>query len=359
MKANVTKKMLSDSLSLLERVIPSRSSNPILTSLKVQAEPAGLTLVGTNFEMDLSCFVPAEVNDSASFLVPAHLFSQIVRRLGGELVELELEEQNLSVRSGGTEFKIHLSDLSGYPEIDFPKHADVTFDAAELAQALSSVRYAASNDTFQAVFRGIMLEHRAQTTRVVASDSYRIAIRDFASAGEGRKIIIPAKSADELIRILKDGQATFTYGEGFLTVHTEKVSMNLKLLDGEFPDYERAIPKEARLSIKVEAHLLREAVARVAILTDKIGNHRIEFLIAEGILRLAAEADYGNAQDSLEVVQTGEPAMTLSFNAKYLSEALSPIDGEVELSFSGPETPAVLRPISGEGYTAVITALKV
>ena len=86
MKANVTKKTLSEGLGLLERVIPSRSSNPLLTALKVEASEAGLTLSGTNLEIDLSCFVPAEVQSPQDFVVPAHLFAQIVRNLGGELV---------------------------------------------------------------------------------------------------------------------------------------------------------------------------------------------------------------------------------------------------------------------------------
>ncbi|KQR15633.1 DNA polymerase III subunit beta [Deinococcus sp. Leaf326] len=360
MRANVTKKTLSEGLGLLERVIPNRSSNPLLTALKVEASETGLTLSGTNLEIDLSCFVPAEVQSPQDFVVPAHLFSQIVRNLGGELVELELSGAELAVRAGGSDFKLQTGDLAAYPPLTFPTHADVSLDGGELARAFSSVRYAASNEAFQAVFRGIKLEHRAESARVVASDGYRVAIRDFPASGEGRNLIVPARSADELIRVLRDGEARFTYGDGQLSVTTDRVRMNLKLLDGDFPDYERVIPKDIKLQVTLPATALKEAVSRVAVLADKNANNRVEFLVSEGKLRLAAEGDYGRAQDTLDVVQGGsEPAMSLAFNARHVLDALGPIDGEAELLFSGSTSPAIFRASGGGGYMAVMVTLRV
>lgn len=360
MRANVTKKVLHEGLSLLERVIPSRSSNSLLIALKVEASEAGLTLSGTNLEIDLSCFVPAEVQSPENFVVPAHLFAQIVRNLGGELVELELSGVELSVRSGGSDFKLQTGDIDAYPPLSFPQHADVSLDSGELARAFASVRYAASNEAFQAVFRGIKLEHHGESARVVASDGYRVAIRDFPASGDGKNLIVPARSADELIRVLKEGEARFTYGDGILTVTTDRVKMNLKLLDGDFPDYERVIPKDIKLQITLPAGALKEAVSRVAVLADKNANNRVEFLVSEGKLRLATEGDYGRAQDTLDVVQGGsEPAISLAFNARHVLDALTPIEGDVELLFSGSTSPAIFRPVSGGSYTAVIVALRV
>lgn len=360
MKANVTKKTLSEGLGLLERVIPSRSSNPLLTALKVQASTTGLTLSGTNLEIDLSCFVPAEVHSPKDFVVPAHLFGQIVRNLGGEIVELEITGNELAVRSGGSDFKLQTGELEAYPPLSFPSHADVSLNAEELARSFSSVRYAASNEAFQAVFRGIKLEHRPEGARVVASDGYRVAIRDFPADGDGRNLIIPARSVDELIRILRDGEARFTYGEGMLSVTTDRVRMNLKLLDGDFPDYERVIPRDIKLQITLPATALKEAVNRVAVLADKNANNRVEFLVSEGKLRLAAEGDYGRAQDTLDVTQGGvEPAMSLAFNARHVLDALGPIEGEAELLFSGSTSPAIFRASGGGGYMAVMVTLRV
>jgi DNA polymerase III subunit beta len=360
MRAQVTKKTLNEGLGLLERIIPSRSSNPLLTAIKVEADDRGLNLSGTNLEIDLSCFVPAEVTDPAAFVVPAHLFAQIVRNLGGELVELELNGAELVVRASGSEFKLQTGDLEAYPELSFPAHSDATFDAAELGRSLSSVRYAASNETFQAVFRGLKVEQHADRARVVASDGFRLALREFKVAGEPRSLIIPARSADELVRVLRDGEARLAFGEGQLGVATERFRMNVKLMDGDFPDYERVIPKDIKLRVTLPAAALKEAVGRVAVLADKNANNRVEFLISENTLRLAAEGDYGRAQDTLEVRQEGqEPAISLGFNAKYVMDALGPIEGDAELSFSGSTSPAMFKASGDAGYLAVVVPLRV
>ncbi|AZI43049.1 DNA polymerase III subunit beta [Deinococcus psychrotolerans] len=360
MQAHVTKKTLSEGLGILERIIPSRSSNPLLTALKVEANERGLLLSGTNLELDLSCVVPAEIQNPASFVVPAHLFAQIVRNLGGELVELELSGSELSVRASGSEFKLQTGDLAAYPELEFPSHADATLNASELARSLSSVRYAASNEAFQAVFRGIKVEQNGQTARVVASDGFRLALREFSAVGEARNLIIPARSADELVRVLRDGEVRLTYGDGILGIQTDRVRMNAKLLDGDFPDYERVIPRDIKLTVTLSAAALKEAVSRVAVLADKNANNRVEFQVSEGKLRLAAEGDYGRGQDTLEVQQEGtEPAMSLGFNAKYVLDALGPIEGDAEMRFSGPTSPAIFKASGDGGYLAVVVPLRV
>ncbi len=357
LQIRVTRKALSEGLALMERVIPSRSSNPLLTTLKVDVTDAGLTLSGTNLELDLSCFVPAEVRNPQPFIVPAHLFAQVVRNLGGELVELERTGQEITVRASGSDFKLQTGDLGAFPPLRFPDETHLSLDAAELARALGSVRYAASNEAFQAVFRGIKLEHRGDLVRAVASDGYRVALRDFPGSGDGRTLIIPARSADELVRVLKDGQARLTYGPGLLTVTTDRVRMNVKLLDGDFPDYERVIPREIKLQFTVPASVLQDAVSRVAVLADKNANNRVEFLVSGGTVRLTAEGDYGRGHDTLAVEQSGsQPAMSLAFNARHVLDALAPIEGDVQVSLSGSTTPAIFQ--SGD-YQAVLVTLRV
>jgi DNA polymerase-3 subunit beta len=304
--------------------------------------------------------VPAEVDDSVSFVVPAHLFAQIVRNLGGELVELALSGSELSVQAGGSNFKLQTGELDAYPHLTFPTRADVTYDAKELARSLASVRYAASTEAFQAVFRGIKLEQRGGQARVVASDGFRLALRDFPAHGDARDLILPARSADEIVRVVRDGEVGVAYGEGSLGILTDRVKMNVKLMDGEFPDYERVIPRDVKLRVALSATALKEAVSRVAVLADKNANNRVEFLVSEGKLRLAAEGDYGRAQDTLDVMQDGsEPAMSLGFNAKYVLDALGPVEGDAELLFSGPTSPAMFKGQGQDGYIAVVVPLRV
>lgn len=356
----VTKKALSEALNLLERIVQSRSSNPILSYLKLSATERGLLLSGTNLELDLEAFVTAQVSQDFATVVPAHLFAQIVRNLSNELVELSLQGSELHISGGSFKTKLQTGDLEAYPEIVFPSASDSTLDARELARSLSSVRYAAATEAFQAVFRGIKLELKTTRARVVASDGFRLALRDFGEAGIDRNLILPAKAADELSRIFKDGEVKLTFGNSLLTVASDRLRLNLKLMDGEFPDYERVIPAAAKLSVRLSAARLKESLKRVELLADKTANNRVEFQVSESTLQLIAEGDSGRAQDALEVEQGGsELAMTLAFNAKYVSDALGPIENEVLIEFSGPATPAMFRAVDDSGYLAVVVPLRV
>jgi DNA polymerase III beta subunit, N-terminal domain len=122
MQVQIPKKQLSDALSSLERVVPSRSSNAALTQLKVSSTERGLALSGTNLEIDIEILVEAQINDGTDFVVPAHLFAQITKALPGELVELHLTGSELTVASGGATFKLQTGELGAYPELSFPTH---------------------------------------------------------------------------------------------------------------------------------------------------------------------------------------------------------------------------------------------
>ncbi len=361
MRVQLPKKQLSDALSNLERIVPSRSSNAALTQLKVASTDTGLSLSGTNLEIDLEIFVPAEIVDGTTFVVPAHLFAQITRALPGELCELHLEGSELTVTSGGATFKLQTGDLSAYPELTFPTHADITIDAKELSKSISAVRYAAAAEEFRAIFRGVQLELSPQRSRVVATDGFRLAYRDFpaASTTEPRKIVIPARNADELVRVVREGEARLTLGNGQITISSDRVRMNAKLMDGELPDYERVIPTSSNVSITMDSSVLKDSVNRVAVVADKLSNNRVDFIVSGGKLQLVAESDYGRAQDSLEVKQEGkEPGITVGFRAKQLTEALGPLDGEVTIGL-GSNAPAVFRASSDPGYLAIVNPLRV
>lgn len=359
MRALISQKALSESLGLLEKVIPSRSSNPALTSLKLRSEPGRLRLYGSNQEVDLATSLPADVREQASLVVPAQLFSQVVKSLGGEQITLSTDGHEVRVESQGSEFKLQAGDLEAFPELDFERGAALTLDAAALARGFARVRYAAATEAFQAVFRGVKLELRPGQMRVVASDGFRLAISEFAVESDlQRDLIVPARSVDEVARGLKDGGLDLSFGDGVLTLSGERMQANLRLLDGDFPDYERVIPRDIKLSITVEAERLREAVGRVAVLADKNANNRIEFNIDGDELHLSAEGEYGKAHDTLSV-SGGGGSMSVGFNAKYVTDALGVVAGPVTLEFNSPTSPVLFRASEDSGYLAVVVPLRV
>lgn len=359
MEIRIPKKTLADALTMLERIIPGRHSNPILTYLPLRSDERGLVLQGTNGEVDLEISLPAEIQGEGQTLVPAHTFSQIVRSLPGELVELWLTNQ-LELASGA--FRTHLAttQLDGYPALRFAV-GNENIAAAKLAHALSRVRYAASNEEYRAIFRGVQLEFTPRGLRAVASDGYRLARYDIPiSLQTERKLVIPARSADELVRVFKDQdeEINLAVQDGALHLVGRSVRMSLKLMEGEFPDYGRVIPNNFVVEAVLAAGELRESIKRVALLADR-NNHRIDLLFNDGHLEIAAEGDQGQGREELQVQMEGDRQLVVAYNANYLMDALAPLEGGVRLRFSGPTSPSSLQAVEDTGYLAVVVPLRI
>lgn len=382
MKVRIPKNLLTEHVALLERVIPTRSSNPLFTYLGLALSPGILTLFGTNGEVDLEVRLELPTEGEGRFLVPAQPFFQLVRSLPGDQVELAFGTE-LFLSSGSFSTRLSLAPDEGYPDLFFPSHEgpsepyplQTLLSVEELHRALSHVRYAASNEEYRAIFRGVQLEFSEKGLRSVASDGYRLALYGLAKPQPfSKKAVVPARSVDEMVRVLKamgEGEVALALGPGILGLATGglagspqgQVRMAVRLMEGEFPDYERVIPKEFPLKATFEVEALREALRRVSVLADR-QNHRVDLMFEEGRALLSSEGDYGKGREEIPVRLEGTP-LAVAYNARYLLEALSPLSGEASLFLSGPTSPSLLRPLEvsasapGEGYQAVVVPLRV
>lgn len=359
MEVRIPKRTLAEGLSILERIIPSRSSNPILTYLPLELSDKGLVLRGTNGEVDIEVRLPAEIQGTGEVLVPAQTFSQIVRSVPGELVELIFGER-LELHSGAFNTQLATTSPEGYPTLDFGSPSAEKIPASGLAQAITRVRYAASTEEYRAIFRGVQLEFSATGLRSVASDGFRLARYDLPLSLEAKKLVIPARSADEIVRVFKDapGEVALAVGEGTLTLVGDAVRMAVKLMEGEFPDYARVIPQSFVLEATLTAEALRESLKRVAVLSDR-NNHRVNLLFNDGKLDIDAEGDYGRGREELTIESSGEAPLMVAYNAQYLIDALAPVEGAVRIRLSGPTSPSTVQSVADPGYLAVVVPLRV
>lgn len=361
MNATLSKRELLHSLLHLERVVPVRSVSPGLSLVRVEFGPNKLALAGSNMDIDIYATVAAEVSGEGELALPAHVFGQVVKGLPAETLELELDDTELSLRSGAFETRLQLAELSSSPKLEFAHDYPGTLPATGLVEALEHVRYAAAVAEYQAVFRGVKLELADGWTRAVATDGFRLAYYhlDESSGLEG-DIVIPGRCVDELIRILDGGDAGLNLVAGQLCVACEGYRLNVKLMEGTFPDYSKIIPTAFPVSVTVDAALLSEAVSRVAVLADKTANNRVDLFIKDGTLQITAEGGYGHSKEQIDIQQEGsDPEIALAYNAKYLVDALTPVQGKVRVSFSGMSTPSVIASLEEPSYLAMVVPLKI
>ncbi len=373
------KKPFIEQALLLERLIPNRNPNPLLTYLGLVPGKGALTFFGSNGEVDLEVRLPVEgAEEGPRVLVPAAPFFGLLKGLPGEEVHLRLDGPSLELASGRFRTRLGLAGAEDYPQLVFLSPAgesanhpgegafpeEVTLEAEDLLLLLTRVRYATSNDEYRGVFRGVLLELRPKGIRAVATDGYRLALfeRD-EPRGEGLKAIIPGRTVDEMVRLLrgKRGPVTLAFGQGRVGLALRdgeaQIRLAALLMEGEFPDYERVIPKDFVLQATFEAEAMREALKRLMVLADKEA-HRVDLLLQGERAVLSAEGAYGRGEEEIPIEAQGKP-LSLSYNAKHLLEGLSPIEGRARLGLSGPTSPSLLLAEEERGYQAVVVPLRV
>jgi len=360
MKVIIPTKTLTETLGHVERVIPSRSSNPGLSLLKVEIDDGRLTFSGSNMDIDVRSVVETDVIGRAEVALPAAVFTQVARALPSDTVELDFGDAEVDVRSGSFSTRLQLVTAESAPLLSFVDELPGEVDGALLARALEHVRYAAAVADYQAVFRGVKCELRDGHLRAVATDGFRLASYHVdVTTGIEAEFIIPARSVDELIKTLVPGPARLALDGGQLTVASGGTTLNLKRMDGTFPDYQRVIPQAFPVNVTLAPQRLAEAVARVAVMADKSANHRVDLFIKDGVLRITAEGSFGRAQEAIDVLQEGtEDEIALAYNAKYLADAVGPVVGDLQLRFSGTTSPSVLRDLGDPAYLAMVVPLR-
>jgi DNA polymerase III subunit beta len=360
MRVHTPTKTLSEALGHVERIVPSRSSNPGLSLLRIDLEDGHVILSGSNLDLDIRARVAADVRGEGSVAVPASVIGQVVRALPADEVEMTFGEVELEITSGGYATKLQLVAPGNAPTLHFPDTFTGEIDALALSGALDQVRYAAAVADYQAVFRGVRLELHDGWTRAVATDGFRLAsYHTGLTTGLDADLLVPARSVDELIRLLDAGAASLALKPGQLTVASGAYTVNVKLMEGTFPDYERVIPKTFPVSVTLRAQALAEAVTRVAVMADKSANHRVDMYVKDGVLQITAEGSYGRAQEAIEVSQEGsEEEISLAYNARYLADAVGHVHGDLRLQFSGATTPSVANDLGDPAYLAMVVPLR-
>jgi DNA polymerase-3 subunit beta len=359
MKLTISKSELQKGLTRIQSVVEKRNTMPILANVLLDASNKKskiLTLAATDLEVGIRGSHPANVEVAGKVTVSAKKFYEIVRELPDEQVSLEVTANAyIEIRCGRAQFTLAGNAADEYP-------------ALFLSEMIDRTMYAASADETRYNLNGVYFEQLkdAGKVRMVATDGHRLAIVDRMLGTElvGLKpgVIIPRKGLAELKRLLDEEDADevelgFEGNSGL--VRKGDVTLVMRLIEGEFPNYQQVIPKETNLHLTIVVETFSRALRRVALLSVE-RSRAIKFELSDGLLRLSSNnPDLGDAQEELDVDYAGEP-ITVAFNARYLMDALNSIKAkEVRLGFKDATSPAQLIPTDDDDALAVVMPMRV
>jgi DNA polymerase-3 subunit beta len=343
---------LSEALQTVQRGVSSRPGIPALTGVLIEATDEGaLTLTTTDLEVSARLSIEVQVGEAGIALVPARLLADTVKSLSDAPVEFETDQSQARIRCAAYEGALRLLPAEDFPAIQPPSGTRVVAEAVRFAEAVGQVSRAASRDEARPVLTGILLEVSREGVTLVATDSYRLAVRDLVatSAGES-KAIVPERALSEAGRAAQ----TMDKGEVEVFVDQSQVSFRVgplmltsRLIEGEFPNYRQLLPEQYESRLTVSRQQLIDAVRRVGLLARDTSPVRLEFN-ALGVKLSSSSPDLGQAVEAVEARYEGEE-ITAAFNPTYLADGLAAASGEsVRLEVRDGLKPGIIRGESDE-----------
>jgi DNA polymerase-3 subunit beta len=366
---------LADVLVTAGRAAGGRGgTSAVLSGLMLRAEGNRLEVTGT--DLDLTVRVEHEVIgiEDGTCVVPGRLTADVVRALEAGAVTLESDEDKVEISSARAHFGLRSFPAVEFPTLPVPPAPSVTLPRAALVEALRQVVRAASNDDARPLLTGVLMTTEAKAVRLVATDSYRLALRDLhgtATLGESGDVLVPARALGELQRLSPAGASAGGDGEGpgaevgiapgltDITFTSGQVQISTRLLEGTYPDYRQLIPEQYPNRLHVGRESLLAALRRVRLLVrDNTTPVRLS-MRPNGVDLSVVSQEVGDASETVDGDFTGED-LVIAFNPSYLIDGVDAVlDDEVFIESDNPARPATVRAAGRDDFRYLLMPVRV
>ena len=371
MKLSITKNDLQRGLGRIQAIVEKRNSMPILANVLLEAHAEGrLEFAATDLEVGIRGSCAAEVSEPGKVTASAKKLYEIVRELPNEPVHISVASNSyLEIRCARSRFSLAGTAAEEYPNLpEFSPDRTVQLQAAVLGSMIDRTMYAASLDETRYNLNGVYFEVLEGTgqIRMVATDGHRMAYVDRTIgeevSGLASGVIIPRKGLAELKRLVDEEDADeielgFEGNSGL--ARKGNVTLVMRLIEGEFPNYRQVIPKTAQHKLILPTEDLIQALRRVVLLSAE-RSRAVKLELSKGQLTLSSSSpDLGEAQEELDVDYSGE-ALSLGFNARYMIDALAATQAkEVVLGLQDDLSPVQIQPTDDDNMLAVVMPMRI
>jgi len=372
MELVVRKTELLRELQLFQGIVERKNTIPILANVLIEAKGDEVRLLATDLEVTLRSRCAATVSKAGSLTLPAKKLYEIVKALPE--TDVRIEEDKAGVKVAADRFDSRMQTL---PREDFPAPPDVSngsrimLPREGLREMVAKTQFAITGEDTRFFLNGALFVLRGDSMSLVATDGHRLALVSVTrptpdssiAAGEEVKVILPKKTLLELGKLLaeSDGDISYERGENHLFFEVGGRVLISRMIDGQFPAYERVIPKGNDKVIEFERERLTNAVKRVALLSNERSRAVKMELTKNRVDVTSSSSEFGEAREQLPVDYSG-PQISISFNAQYMLDFLNVVSSDlVALSLKDEVSQAVMKPVGEKAYdyTYVIMPMRV
>lgn len=369
MKLTVARKELYEGLQIVSRAVSTHTTLPVLKNVLIEPGTDAIKLSATDLELGVEVRVPATIQEGGSLTVPARTIGEIIAALPEADVSLAADEQdNLIICCRRSEYRIHglsAEDFPALPEVGGT--VSLRMQQRLMKDMIRQTALAASDDDTRPILTGICLIVQENSLRLAATDTHRLAVRTAAvteTSGGDTTVIVPVRAMNELMRFLddsEDAELEVRVDQNQIQFRTPRVTLISRLIEGQFPRYERVIPAGHTRRLTIPRDELQSSLRRARIVArDAAAKDRVVLETSGENLVITAEAgDLGRAHEEFEIARDGDD-ISIAFNVNYVLEVLGVLDSQgIFLELSEPLSPAVVRPVDGDDYLMVIMPMQV
>ena len=355
MKFVVSQEALQNELQFLQGIAEKKKTIPILSNILLRADGDFLSLAATDLEVSLTGGCEAKVEEGGGITVSAKKLFEVVRALAGEEISFVLSDGNwLEITSGNSFFR-----LVGLAPDDFPDVPENDFSAAEkishdlFKDLIGRTIFAVTQEDARYALNGALLEMDGTAIRMVATDAHRLAMVEEASSSAAEvKAIVPKKTLTELRNLGNGEEMLFAQDEHHLFFKIGHRVLATRVIEGQFPSYEKVIPAENPREVVFAKEAMAGAIRRVSLLASE-RSRAIRFKFAPGEATVSSSnPELGEAEEGVAVQYEGEE-LEVSFNAQYILDFLAAVEGEeVVFRLKDPASQGLLEPRQQGGETS-------
>jgi DNA polymerase-3 subunit beta len=362
MHFRIDKQEFLNTILNVQRAIATSTNIAALKGIYMQARTEKLYLRATDLEFEIECILPVYTIEEGETVLPARYLVEMVRRFSPGEIDVKIDENDNKVilKSG----KVNLL-LYAYSALDFPQRKELEsanvwrIKENNLKEMINQTAFAAAQDNIRPVFNGVSLHVKQNILVMVATNSHRLAYCRGEIEAEGeQKIIVPRKTLEEFARIYKDNNEEIvkikTEG-GQVSFTTEKVKLISRLIEANFFDYQKVLPKTYKTRIRIDTQALLTALERASVLSqDKVNSVHMH-VFADRIQLAANTPEIGKVEEEIYTEVEGENNNNIAFNARYVIDVLRVTKSpEIYFDITGSASPCTIKPVDNENIIHLI-----
>jgi len=360
MKFTILQQDLIPVLSSVSRSAGIRSQLPVLGNVLIQAETDKIKISATNLEIGVVKSVKADVLEEGEITIPAKMLVDVIANLSGEKIEISSSNEIIELVTPSFSSSLNGISATEFPNIPLSGKQAASIDPKILIKALPEVVFSAAVDDGRPILTGILTEINHKKLQLVATDGYRLAHKSVVTESESAfKALVPRRTFEEVIRLISEDEAdsvqiAVSDDQNQIVFSFGNTQISSRLIEGQFPAWEKIIPAEIKARIITDRNELLKAVKLASVFargeanTVKLQNLKTKLVLTSETKEL------GNQKKEVDAEVEGEE-LQISFNTKYLQDSLSAFSStQVIIELSGPLSAAIFKPVGEEGLEYIV-----